>query len=102
MDRREFLKSTAGVAIGASALLGLGSSQSCAVPQGGAGRSGIGPFGLQVFTVFGLLREDFEGTLEAIANAGYEQVEFAGYGDLSMEDTRSLIDRLGLTSPSNY
>jgi len=102
MDRRDFLKSTAGIALGASALFGLGSTQSCAGPQGGSGAQGIGPFGLQVFTVFGLLREDFEGTLEAIAGAGYDQVEFAGYGDLSMEDTRALIDRLGLTSPSNH
>ena len=52
--------------------------------------------GVQLFTVRNSLKEDFEGTLRAIRDMGYEYVEFAGYYDKSAEEIKAILDELGL------
>ena len=42
--------------------------------------------GIQLYGVRNSMREDFEGTLKAIAEMGYEYVEFAGYYENSSEE----------------
>lgn len=52
--------------------------------------------GLQLYSVRDMMEKDFEGTLRAVAEMGYECVEFAGYFGYSAEEVRSICDRLGL------
>jgi hypothetical protein len=40
-------------------------------------RQGIGPIGLQLYTVRAELQNDFDGTLAKVAAIGYQEVEFA-------------------------
>lgn len=92
MKRREFLKASAvGVALGATPLMNFG-----------CGPRKLDKIGLQLYTMGRTLRDDFEGTITAVAEAGYDFVEFAGYNDVAPQDVRALIDRLGLTSPANH
>ncbi|HET7272488.1 MAG TPA: sugar phosphate isomerase/epimerase [Rubrobacter sp.] len=51
---------------------------------------------LQLYTVRELTAQDMPGTLRRISEIGYPAVEFAGYGGLSPEDLRIVLDDLGL------
>jgi len=89
IDRREFL-GTMGV-LAAGAVL-----PACAprVPRR------LDRIGLQLYTVRDLMSKDVEGTLAAVAGAGYTEVEFAGYFGKSPADIRAMLDRHGLTAPA--
>ena len=52
--------------------------------------------GIQLYGVRESMKQDFEGTLKAIADMGYTHVEFAGYHGKSAEEIRKIIDSLGL------
>ncbi|MBW7476797.1 sugar phosphate isomerase/epimerase [Paenibacillus oenotherae] len=52
--------------------------------------------GLQMYTLRDDTERDFAGTLRQVAEMGYEGIEFAGYGDLSAEEMRDLLQELGL------
>ncbi len=54
------------------------------------------PVGLQLYTVREDMGNDVPGTLKAVADAGYDGVEFAGYFDYSAEDLKVILDDLGL------
>jgi len=54
------------------------------------------PIALQLYSVREDCARDLPGTLEAVAEMGYEGVEFAGYHDRSAQELRSLLDDLGL------
>ncbi|TDF96632.1 sugar phosphate isomerase/epimerase family protein [Paenibacillus piri] len=56
-------------------------------------RMGIG---LQLYTVRDDMAKDFRGTLRRVAEMGYEGVEFAGYGGLSAEELKDLLQELNL------
>ena len=58
--------------------------------------------GLQLWSVRQAMQEDFKGTLIQIANAGYDQIEFAGYYDHDPKEIRALLDSLGLTAPAAH
>src|SRR5438132_10834703 len=45
--------------------------------------------GVQLYTVRGAMKSDFEGTIAKVAATGYKEVEFAGYFDHSPKDVRS-------------
>jgi len=51
---------------------------------------------LQLFSVRKECEQDLSGTLEAIAEMGYDGVEFAGYYGRSAEELRKILDDLGL------
>ena len=51
---------------------------------------------LQLYTVREQTAQDMPSTLRRISEIGYPAVEFAGYGGLSPEDLRKVIDDLGL------
>jgi len=53
--------------------------------------------GLQLYSVRDALNEDFEGTLKAVKEMGYDYVEYAGgnYGR-SWQEIRTLFDKYGL------
>jgi sugar phosphate isomerase/epimerase len=54
------------------------------------------PIALQLYSVREDCARDLEGTLEAVADMGYEGVEFAGYHGRSAEELRGMLDELGL------
>ena len=54
------------------------------------------PVALQLYTVRDQLREDFRGTVRAVAEMGYDGVQFAGYGGLSAVEMRRLLEETGL------
>ncbi|KKC47417.1 MULTISPECIES: sugar phosphate isomerase/epimerase [unclassified Paenibacillus] len=58
--------------------------------------------GLQLFTLRDETARDFEGTLRKVAELGYKGVEFAGYGDLSADKMKALLDELGLQGFSSH
>ncbi|MCY0876163.1 MAG: sugar phosphate isomerase/epimerase [Firmicutes bacterium] len=59
-------------------------------------------FGLQLYTLRDRMQQDFLGTLQQVAEIGYEGVEFAGFGGLSATDLRAALDRLGLRGVSAH
>ncbi len=55
------------------------------------------PVGIQLYSVRDDLRNDFEGTLRAVKEMGYDYVEFAGYyADKTAEEIKALLDEIGL------
>jgi sugar phosphate isomerase/epimerase len=106
-DRRAFLKQAAGfgglLATGGTFLSACSSAGQAA--GGSTLRAAVGvnhPLGVQLYTVRDQLRTDFPGTLERVAEIGYTEFEFAGYGNLTPTQVRALLDRLGVTAPSSH
>ncbi len=56
--------------------------------------------GIQLYGVKNTLAKDFEGTLQALYDMGYEYVEFAGYHGKTSEKIKEILDRIGLKSIS--
>jgi sugar phosphate isomerase/epimerase len=90
IDRREFLGAMG--ALAATAVL-----PACRTARA---TSRISKIGLQLYTVRDLMKKDVEGTLAAVAGAGYTEVEFAGYFTHTPAEVRAMLDRHGLTAPS--
>jgi len=90
-----------GAAAGASAASGAGSA-SAAGDSATASAGGVGPVGLQLYTVRDAMKQDFDGTLARVAQLGYREVEFAGYFDRDPKAVRATLDRVGLTAPSAH
>ena len=99
-DRRTFLKTTmwAGVAASLPASLVGACNASDAAPSNPT----LDPIGLQLYTVRDRMAVDVSGTLAAVAEIGYREVEFAGYFDHSPADVRAWLDATGLTAPSAH
>ena len=57
---------------------------------------------LQLYTLREQASEDFVGMLKGVAEAGYDAVEFAGYGGLETPVLRTMIDDLGLRAISSH
>jgi sugar phosphate isomerase/epimerase len=96
MHRRAFLQ-TAGAALGG--LVALGPVGCRAVPP-------VAPvprrLGVQLYTLRGVLAEDFVGVLEAVRGIGYEEVEFAGHHGRDPHAIRAVLDDLGLAAPAAH
>ena len=52
--------------------------------------------GIQLYGLRNTMANDFEGTLKAVADMGYEYVEFAGYYGKSSEEIKNTLDKYGL------
>ncbi len=55
-----------------------------------------------MFTLREEAENDFAGTLRKVAELGYDGVEFAGYGGLSVQEVRALLDELGLKAAASH
>jgi sugar phosphate isomerase/epimerase len=97
MNRRSFVKVTAGAALGG--IFGL--DRRAWAADVAAGRS-LDRIGVQLYTVRSLMEKDFAGTLKAVAEIGFEEVEFAGYFDHQPEEVKTILDRLGLAAPASH
>ncbi len=60
------------------------------------------PIGIQLYTVRDHLENDYFGTLEKVAEIGYNTVEFAGYYGKTAEEIRKKLDELKLTCISSH
>jgi len=60
------------------------------------------PLGLQLYSLRELLPKDFDGTLKAIAAAGYTEVEAAGFYAMSAQDFKQSMDTAGLRCVSAH
>lgn len=97
MDRRHFVKISAGATVGG--LLGLDTT-GFARRAWAAGDRMLDRIGVQLYTVRTLMEQDFEGTLEAVAEIGFHEVEFHDYFSRQPQQVRDLLDRLGLDAPA--
>jgi sugar phosphate isomerase/epimerase len=114
MDRRVFLRVTAGSAAGAACLgpFGLSGCEPAAhsgqrsTPQTGQPLSATPPLltrvGLQLYTVRDLMADDVARTLDLVAETGYREVEFAGYFGRSPAAIGRLVEATGLSAPSAH
>ncbi len=53
-------------------------------------------YGLQMYSLRDITKEDLKGALKEVAAMGYKYVEFAGFFDNSAEDVKSWLDEYGL------
>jgi sugar phosphate isomerase/epimerase len=60
------------------------------------------PIGLQLYTVREAVAKDLAGTLRAIADIGYREVELAGIPTKSATELRKILDNCGLAAPSMH
>src|ERR1035441_513631 len=90
-SRRSFLKTTGAITVAAC---------------GGVGRLAAAPLrlpvGLQLYSVRDLLPKDFDGTLGKVREAGYTEVEAAGYYDRTAADFRKAMTQAGLRCVSTH
>jgi sugar phosphate isomerase/epimerase len=89
LNRREFVGSL-GSALGAFALL----PRPFAAPRHA--------IGIQLYTVRTLMAKDAEGTLAALAQIGYREVELAGMYDKTAAELRAMLDRHQLAAPAGH
>lgn len=91
-SRRDFLAKAAVSAVVASSPLGSALAQVRRVDE----------IGIQLYSLRNEMAEDFEGTLEQLAEIGYTEMEFAGYHGKSAQEVRRILDGFGLTSPAAH
>lgn len=103
MDRRTFIKSSVAVPAAVGVLAGCEpqTEPEAEAPETASTRS-LERIGVQLYTVRYLLESDYEGTLRAVANAGYDEVETVWDAERSPDDIRALLDELGLAAPSTH
>jgi sugar phosphate isomerase/epimerase len=105
MDRREFLRvsGAAGLAtMWGTSLACAGSSAATTGAPRPAGTFSISNVGLQLYTVRDAMAKDVDGTLAAIAAAGYHLVETAGLYGRSAADLRALFDKHGIRTVAGH
>ena len=90
-SRRSFLKATGAAAVAVCA----GAGRLSALPL-------RLPIGLQLYSVRELLPKDFDGTLRKVREAGYTEVEAAGYYDRKAADFRHAMELAGLRCVSTH
>jgi len=92
--RREFLRDAA---------LGLAAASMAArwLKRGFADPLGL-PVGLQLYTVRKQAEKDLDGTLHAVAEIGYKEVELPGFYKKKAPEIRKSLDAAGLTCPSAH
>lgn len=100
-DRRRFLQVLGAAALGGSVPSEL---RAATRPQARGQSPGLSlsPAGIQLYTLRSAMAEDFEGTLERVAEIGYGEVEFAGYFDRTPAQVRAVLDRVGLKAPATH
>ncbi len=91
ISRRAFI-GTMGAALAASKLAHL----AVAGPVPPRRRSFKGPYGIQLYSLRHQLEKDVPGSLKLIRDAGYTDVETAGFYKMSPADFKKALDKAGL------
>lgn len=60
------------------------------------------PIAVQLYTLRDLTSQDMAGTLAKVAELGYEGIEFAGYGNLQVEEAQRAAKEAGLKVVGNH
>ena len=76
--------------------LGAGAAAASFAPALLSGAPLNRPIGLQLYSVRNLLPKDFDGTLRQLHEAGYREVEAAGYFNKPAAEFRHAMDQAGL------
>ena len=98
IDRREFVRNAAG-ALAAAAIMPNDRTR----PQGLApAPDRLDRLGVQLYTVRDLMQESVERTIAQVAEAGFKEVEFAGYFGRTPAQLAAVLRENGLTSPSTH
>jgi sugar phosphate isomerase/epimerase len=92
-SRRQFL---IGSGWGVAALASGGLTRA-----GGADALGKRP-GIQLYTINDAMRADPRGALRRLREIGFVEVETAGFGGLSAQQFRGLLDEAGVSCPSSH
>jgi len=93
--RRTFIRT-----LGATAL-GLAAGRR-ALLAAAATHSKLKRIGIQLYTLRDEVSKDLGGVLARLAQIGYKEVEFAGYGAHTAAEIRALLRKNGLTAPSAH
>jgi len=96
IDRRDFIKTTSGLALTGFALPYIGCGDSASKMKK------LEKIGLQLYTIRSKMKDDFEGSLAKVAEIGYKEVEFAGYYDRKPEQVAKMLKEFGLEAPSTH
>src|SRR5436305_14017635 len=91
MNRRTFLGTLSAATL-------LRSRFSWAIPA----EHKLDAIGVQLYSVRGDMKKDFDGTLAKVAQIGYKEVELAGLFGHSPQEVRTTLDKNGLTAPSAH
>ena len=59
-------------------------------------------FGLQMYSVRDITKDDLDGALRAVAEMGYKTVEFAGFFGHSAEEVKGMLDKYGLKAVGTH
>ncbi|WP_199430592.1 sugar phosphate isomerase/epimerase family protein [Qaidamihabitans albus] len=101
LSRRALLRTAAG----AAAAVGVTGALAGTAHAGWSGPGRRLPrerIAIQLYTLRNALQADLEGTLEALADIGYRNVELAGTYGRSVEEFRGLLDRYHLRAVSAH
>ncbi len=60
------------------------------------------PIGIQLYTVRDLSGKDFKGTLKKVADIGYKNFEFAGYGDMDAGQLNAFMQEIGASTCGSH
>lgn len=60
------------------------------------------PVAVQLYTLREETNEDFAGTLRRVSELGFDGVEFAGFGGLTAQEVKTLLDELGLKAAASH
>jgi len=107
MHRRSFLKTSAaglagGLSLATFGCAGTETPSSADADMPSTGTNSLSSIGLQLYTLRDQMAEDFTGTIERLAEIGYNELEFAGYYGNSPQEVKALLDRLGLRGTSAH
>jgi sugar phosphate isomerase/epimerase len=95
LGRRRFLQlsalGTAGAALGLAGCSTIGGSAKKKIP-----------IGVQLYSVREECKNDFPGTIAAVAKMGYAGVEFAGYWNRSATEIRKMLDDNGIVACGSH
>ena len=59
-------------------------------------------YGLQMYSVRDITKDDLKGALKAVAEMGYKYVEFAGFFENTAEDVKAWLDEYGLVASGTH
>ena len=99
-NRRDFLKKVGGIALAGSVIPDVWAANLVGKPR-------ISKIGVQLYTAMGAMEQDTEGTLRAIAEIGYKELETAGsrkggYYGKSAKEFAAFAKELGMSWKSHH
>jgi len=101
MNRRALLKGAAALAVTPWLSACSRAPETNKAPEAEAGKR-LERIGIGLYTVRDQMAEDVPGTLQKLAEIGYDEVEFAGYFDHAPAEIKGFLDASGLVSPSSH